>query len=141
MPLEDIRTLRTFLREQEQKRRGVPVRDEQETPHPSAIERYLHLLDQQLGREMMAYLAKRKGAHFLGRIGADPELGDALHNGSIFILNAQGTRDVAATTFLRHYGGYLQNQEDFERGVHTGNARKTFMSAYGARITPYNGPR
>jgi hypothetical protein len=141
MPLEDIRTLRRFLREQEQKRRRVPVRDEQETPHPSVIERYLYLLDQPLGCEMIAYLAKRKGAHCMGRVGADAELGDALLHGSIFILNVQGTHDAAVTTFLQCYGGYLQNQEDYERGLHTGKAGKTFMGAYSAHVAPYNGPR
>ncbi len=142
MPENDLQTLRTFLREQEESRTGKRGSDAQENAHPDVLGRYLHLFGDMKGREMIGYLATQKGKYLLGP-GAEPSLGRALLTGAEHCQSTEVTGDAAdrAKTFVSSYGGYVQNQEDYERERGASSSRTTFMRRYGQFITPYTGPR
>jgi hypothetical protein len=138
MPENDLQTLRTFLREQEEGRTGKRGSDAQKDPHPDVLVRYLRLLDNGKGRGMIGYLATQKGKYLLGR-GAEPSVGHALLAGAEHCQSTEVTGDVAdrAKTFVSSYSGYVQNQEDHERE----RGASSFMRRYGQFIAPYTGPR
>jgi hypothetical protein len=117
LPAEKRRAVQEFL--------TARVPGPPDPPDPKFLARDLRRLGDPKGRELLAYLAERKGYWFEHR-GGSPEFGASLRQAAVTIRQATGMDDEAAVGVVIHHVALLANQEAYDQDNDVGVFKKNF---------------